>query len=411
MSPAKGHAGKGLQMTSATAPNALVQVQTPAVTGQSLIETVARRFKVNPFRQFVEMFRMKGGRNQMSAREYYEFEIYSPSYTQAQKREFVGEKGNYTLNLTLSPPTLTQIRSFLADKVGLTTMMAGLGLPTTRLQAAFAPTRGFGTLRTLRSADDVVDFLIHHARFPLFGKPIRGAQAIGSVMILGVDAAAGTARLGTGETVALTQVAAEVASNTLYGYVFQDAVPVHPDIARLSGSPAVSTVRVVTINTTGTPEVLYTVWKLPSPSAMSDNFWQKGSLLCLVDKTSGVVQRVRHGSGLNTEWLENHPVTGAQINGITLPDWQSVLDLALAAHATVPDSGLLGWDIALTPNGALLIECNENTGHAFYQLAASRGILNADFLPVFDRIKARNTAFSRAFHERRMAYQKAKYRF
>ena len=397
MSPTKGHAGKGRRMTDATAQSALTRTQKSAHSGQGMIQTVARRFKVNPFRQFAEMFQLRGGRNQLTVREYYEFEVYNPSYSPAQKREFVGEKGSLALNLTLALPGLTHMRNFLADKIGLTTMMAGLGLPTTRLQAAFAPTRGFGTLRTLRSAGDVVEFLTHHARYPLFGKPVRAAQAMGSVLILGVDATAGTARLGNGQSVVLTQLAAEVVANTLYGYAFQDAVPVHSDIARLSGSRTVSTVRVVTVNTTGTPEVLYTVWKLPSPTAMSDNFRQKGSLISLVDKASGVVQKVRFASGPNTEWLENHPVTGARLKGITLPCWQSVLDLALAAHAIVPDNGLLGWDIALTPDGAVLIECNENTGHALYQLAAGQGVLNREFVPVFARIKARNTQISQAF--------------
>ena len=32
----------------------------------------------------------------------------------------------------------------------------------------------------------------------------------------------------------------------------------------------------------------------------------------------------------------------------------------------------LRWDIAITPDGTLLIECNENTGHALYQLASGR---------------------------------------
>ena len=73
-------------------------------------------------------------------------------------------------------------------------MMAALGLPTTRIQAAFAPSRGFGALTTLRSAADVVRFLTTGARFPLFGKPGRGAQAMGSVLIAKV--ADGVATLG-----------------------------------------------------------------------------------------------------------------------------------------------------------------------------------------------------------------------
>jgi hypothetical protein len=123
------------------------------------------------------------------------------------------------------------------------------------------------------------------------------------------------------------------------------------------------------------------------------------------------VQKIRHGSGPDTQWVETHPVTGAQLQGMTLPSWQSVLDLATAAHATVPDNGILGWDIAITPQGALLIECNENTGHGLYQLASGRGALNADFLPVFDKITARNARILQAFETKRKAYQKAKAQF
>ena len=370
---------------------------------------MARKTGVSPFRQFAAMFRLKGGKTQLSAKEYYEFQVYDPALSPAQKREFVGEKGSFALNLRLAPPGLTNMRNFLADKVGLTSMMGGLGLKTTRLQAAFAPTRGFGTLPTLRTPADVVRFLTTQARYPLFGKPVRGSQAMGSVLIRKLDGLIAT--LGNGQTTSVSKLAEEVTRNTTYGYVFQDAVTPHPDLVTLTGTQAVSTIRVVTVNHPDTPEVLYTLWKLPSPTAMSDNFWQKGSLIALVEPGCGRVQKIRYGPGLDTQWVETHPVTGAQLLGATLPCWQSVLDLAIAAHATVPDNGILGWDIAITPGGALLIECNENTGHGLYQLASGRGVLNGDFLPVFDKITARNARILQAFEIRRKAYQKAKAQF
>ena len=388
---------------------ALTHATKPAGSNTSLIERIAREAKVSPFRQFADIFRLKGGKTQLTAKEYYEFQVYDPALTPAQKREFVGEKGSFALNLRLAPPGLTNMRNFLADKVGLTAMMSALGLPTTRTQAAFAPTRGFGTLPTLRNAAEVATFLSTGARFPLFGKPVRGSQALGSVLITSVQS--NTATLGNGQTVPLEKLAGEVAQNSTYGYVFQSAVTPHPEVTALTGSQTVSTIRVVTVNHSDTPEVLYTVWKLPSPTAMSDNFWQKGSLISLVDPTTGTVQKIRFASGPDTQWVETHPVTGLQLKGITLPCWQSVLDLAIAAHATVPDNGVLGWDIAITPQGALLIECNENTGHALYQLAAGRGVLNPDFLPVFDKITTRNARILGAFEAKRKAYQKAKARF
>lgn len=378
-------------------------------SGNSLIEQVARKANVSPFRQFADIFRLKGGKTLMTAKEYYEYQVYDPALTLAQKRQFVGEKGSFALNLQLTPPGLTNMRNFLADKVGLTSMMGALGLETTHLQAAFAPTRGFGTLPTLRSPADVVRFLTNQARYPLFGKPVRGSGAFGSVLIRRLDGMMAT--LGNGQTISVSKLAEEVSAYRTYGYVFQDAVIPHPVIATLTGSQALSTVRVVTVNHSDTPEVLYSIWKLPSPTAMSDNFWQKGSLISLVERFSGVVQRVRYGAGLDTQWVEAHPVTGAQLLGTTLPCWQSVVDLALAAHATVPDNGILGWDIAITARGAVLIECNENTGHGLYQLASGRGVLNADFLPSFDKIIRRNMRILQDFESKRKAYQKAKARF
>ena len=390
------------------ATSGLTRASAPASTSRSLLEVVARQYGVSPLTQFAEMWRLKGGASQLVAKEYYDYQLYLRDVTPAQRREFVGEKGSLALNLALAPPGFTNMRNFLADKVGLTTLMAGLGLPTTTIQACFHPFRGFGTTPTLRTAAEIRAFLTGPVRFPLFGKPIRGAGAMGSALILGVDG--DTVRLGNGTTVPLDALCAQIAACTDYGYVLQDAVTPHPDMVALSGTRAVSTVRVVTVNETGTPRVLYTVWKLPSATAMSDNFWQKGSLISLVDPMTGVVQKVRYGSNVESQWLGTHPVTGLPAKGITLPHWQKVIDLAIAAHAVVPDNGILGWDIALTPDGATLIECNENTGHGLYQLASGRGVLNADFAPAFAAVKARNAALIAAFDSRRKAYQTAKAR-
>lgn len=397
-------------MTDTLSSNALTGTHdTHKGAGESQMIAVAKRHGVSPFRQFSEIFRLRRGRNQMTALEYYDFQLYRPSLTAGQKREFVGDRGTFALNLKLAPPTLTHMRNFLSDKLGFTTMIGALGLRTTTAQAAFSPTRGFGLLRTLRNAADVETFLRTEARFPLFGKPVRGAQARGSVMITGIEG--DEAILGNGQRAPLSQLAAEIAANTDHGYVFQDAAPVAPEIAALTGSNAVSTLRVVTVNRSGTPELLYTAWKLPSPRAMSDNFWQEGSLIAEVEAKTGIVRKVRHGTGLGTQWVDRHPVTGAELTGIALPGFDGAVALAKAAHAVVPDNGILGWDIGLTAGGATLIECNENTGHALYQLSADRGILNADFLPIFEEVMARNARMLSSFEAGRKAYHKAQSRF
>jgi hypothetical protein len=59
-----------------------------------------------------------------------------------------------------------------------------------------------------------------------------------------------------------------------------------------------------------------------------------------------------------SQWHERHPVTGVDIVGRLVPGWDQVVDLAERAHGVIRDRILVGWDIAVTPDGPVLIEGN-----------------------------------------------------
>jgi hypothetical protein len=59
-----------------------------------------------------------------------------------------------------------------------------------------------------------------------------------------------------------------------------------------------------------------------------------------------------------SQWYERHPVTGVEIIGRVVPCWDQVIALAKRAHHVIRDRVLVGWDIAITPNGPMLIEGN-----------------------------------------------------
>jgi hypothetical protein len=59
-----------------------------------------------------------------------------------------------------------------------------------------------------------------------------------------------------------------------------------------------------------------------------------------------------------SQWHDRHPVTGVAIAGREMPCWDAVAALAERAHRVTRDRVLVGWDIAITPSGPLLLEGN-----------------------------------------------------
>lgn len=168
--------------------------------------------------------------------------------------------------------------------------------------------------------------------------------------------------------------------------------PEAPIIVRVARLQALGTVRVVTVADTDGPRVLYAVWKLPSRDAMSDSSWQAGNMQALVHIDTGRVLRCGRGTGLEIGTVERHPESNHPLVGLQLPYWKAVMQAACDGHSLLPGCGILGWDVGIDAEGPVLLEANDNPFHMLYQRAADRGILNPDFLPVFNRLHASATA-------------------
>jgi len=66
------------------------------------------------------------------------------------------------------------------------------------------------------------------------------------------------------------------------------------------------------------------------------------------------------GADLNSKHdYQVHPDGGAPVTGAVIPDMQGITDMVVGAHAELlADVPLAGWDVALTPEGPLLLEVN-----------------------------------------------------
>jgi hypothetical protein len=53
-----------------------------------------------------------------------------------------------------------------------------------------------------------------------------------------------------------------------------------------------------------------------------------------------------------------HPVTGAPTVGVQLPEWDAVLALVSRAAEAFAPLRAVGWDVAITDGGVVLLEAN-----------------------------------------------------
>jgi hypothetical protein len=139
-------------------------------------------------------------------------------------------------------------------------------------------------------------------------------------------------------------------------YILQRRLVNHPEHAQFTLG-GLCTIRVLTQRRRdGSIDVPAAVFKMPVGHSAVDNF-AAGSMAAPIEVDSGklglAAQKKPH-----LRRLEHHPDTGELIRGVRLHAWEAVKELALSAHQQAPEHVLIGWDIAVTPDGPTLVEGN-----------------------------------------------------
>lgn len=142
--------------------------------------------------------------------------------------------------------------------------------------------------------------------------------------------------------------------------VLQELLSNHPSLPDPGGG-ALNTLRVITCrNFSDQPEAVCAVFRISSGKGSVDNFHAGGvaSAVCLeTGKLSAAI-----GLRIKSRNLQTHPARPVvQIEGRVLPHLHEALALASRAHEASGAFTIIGWDVALTPNGPVLVEGNTNT--------------------------------------------------
>lgn len=143
----------------------------------------------------------------------------------------------------------------------------------------------------------------------------------------------------------------------------------HPDMNRLCPA-SVNTARIMTFNDHGKSEILWMGLRVGNGINAIDNFHAQGMGVA-IDPETGKLQ----GKGIDKDGnlFETHPTTGVKFDGFQLPDFQAAKELVLKGALESDKILCIGWDVAFSDKGPVIIEANRRPGYDLVQMLDERG--------------------------------------
>ena len=133
---------------------------------------------------------------------------------------------------------------------------------------------------------------------------------------------------------------------------------------------SINTLRVMTSNVNGNVKIFCIMARIGNGINFADNFHQ-GGVGVYVDTEKGVLK----GNAINKdlEEFEYHQTTNIKFDNYKIPFFDKVSDLCIEAAKKIPEVNIIGWDVAITDNGPLIIEGNNGPGFDLIQVVLKKG--------------------------------------
>jgi len=331
---------------------------------------------VSPLRLMADILWRYLGPQSMPPLDYFDFRLFDPKLTEADRLAFVSEHEITRLNSALAPDPMLSLTGLIDSKILTELLLRGAGLPTSETVAVACSSPAPLPCQVLTGAEAVEHFLRQEGRLPLFGKPTGASLGVGAAVLARLEG--DELVLGDGTRTPVRRFAAEVARDYPDGYLFQRIVVPHPKLAELIG-PVIGTLRILSLRLKAGPAPLFAMLKMPGPGAMVDGALSGANAAAFVDTATGKILRAQLLTAPIGEDLTHGHVTNAPLTGAELPDYPQALALALDAHRLFPHQGVLGLDIMLSDRGPLINEINLNPLSSLVQQARGRGLFDESF--------------------------------
>lgn len=150
----------------------------------------------------------------------------------------------------------------------------------------------------------------------------------------------------------------ELRSRLSKRHILEARLKQHPEVAKLHPW-SINTLRLVTFNQDGQVLLFSAALRIGTGRRSTDN-WSAGGILVAVEPKRGIT----HGDGYMKpafgRRVSRHPDTDIELSGFKVTDYERAVDSVLRLHAQLPGLHSVGWDVAITRDGPVIIEGNDD---------------------------------------------------
>jgi glutathione synthase/RimK-type ligase-like ATP-grasp enzyme len=236
----------------------------------------------------------------------------------------------------------------LQDKFVFSQLLLSLGVPTPKVLAFCKPDKIFWLddmkprpIQALCESD---------RRFDGFCKPLMGTNGRGAFPLRVTE---GQVYIGSNKA-----TAGEIRGRINGLYLIQERISQHSAMSALHPQ-SLNTMRVVTFNTGDRVSVFSAAQRVGTNGRQVDN-WSAGGILIGVELKTGRLRAdgfYKPGYGSK---VQEHPQTGVRFLGFEIPYFREALELVLQVHEYFYGVHSIGWDIAISERGPVIIEANDD---------------------------------------------------
>lgn len=169
-------------------------------------------------------------------------------------------------------------------------------------------------------------------------------------------------------------------------FLIEEVLKQHKDMSALHPS-SINTIRIVTINNKyNVTSVVAAILRIGTEGRVVDNF-HSGGLSAPLDIKTGII----NGKAVSRDgkFYTTHPTTNIKLIGYQMPNWNEVIKLVKSAAKEIPELGLIGWDVCISPNKPCLIEANQYPGYDLYKMIKIPN--SVGIIPVFEEALNKRT--------------------